>query len=298
VQASRTSPGPRPEVSKEALGRAQAASRRARKVAQLRVGFTSRAATTAPMPPLARMLRGGRGGQVRLKLLMTFLWFQTDSTQAVPLAYPAQLWAQLLGLDDPAGAGTRRINEAQKWLEAHGFISIEAQPGHAHRITVLNETGDRSAYTPPGYAANRLRDTPQAAAHLYVQIPAEMWTNGYMSILSGAGLALYLILLDQYGPGKIADEPRHVWFSPKLFKERYGLSDDTRSKGVHELRDLGLIRISRQIINPEDFDLERVRNTYTLIPSTLEETASWHPAPWPLTSKEVRKEFFAGEDIA
>jgi hypothetical protein len=222
------------------------------------------------------MLRGGRGGQVRLKLTLSFLWFQTHGSEAVPLEYPAQAWADLLGLEQPQGAGGRRINEALRWLERHNFIKVEARPGYGNRITVLNETGKGTDYTPPGRAANLLRDTAQAKEHFYVQLPAEVWTNGYMATFSGAGLAFYLILLDQYGPGKISD-PSPVWFSPKVFKERYALSDDTRTKGMKELRDLGLITISRQPINPDDFDIERIRNTYTLNVESLNERAHRHP---------------------
>ncbi len=93
-----------------------------------------------------------------------------------------------------------------------------------------------------------------------------------MSMLTGPGAALLLILPDQYRPGKIAD-PHPVWFSPKVLQERYGLSDDTRNKGMNDLRDLGLITIKRQPINPEDFDLQRIRNTYTLDLDALNRTA-------------------------
>jgi hypothetical protein len=98
-----------------------------------------------------------------------------------------------------------------------------------------------------------------------------------MSMLTAPGLALLLILLDQYGPGRIAD-PRPVWFSPKVLKDRYGLSDDTRNKGMNDLRDLGLITIKRQPINPQDFDLERIRNTYTLQLDALDHTAHRTPS--------------------
>jgi hypothetical protein len=90
-----------------------------------------------------------------------------------------------------------------------------------------------------------------------------------MALLSGAGVALYLILLDQYGPSQPGANPEHVWFSPRLFADRYGLSDDTRAKGVSDLQDLGLITISRQPVAPEDFGGERVRNAYRLQPATL-----------------------------
>jgi hypothetical protein len=128
---------------------------------------------------------------------------------------------------------------------------------------VLNETGNGALYEPPGSAANRLRETDEVSRHHYVQIHNEVWTRGYMSMLAGPGIAMLLILLDQYGPGRIAD-PRPVWFSPTVLRDRYGISDDTRNKGMNDLRDLGITAVKRQPINPGDFDIPRIRNTYTL----------------------------------
>jgi hypothetical protein len=216
------------------------------------------------------MLKGGRGGQVRLKLFLSYLWMQTDEL-GVALAYPAQVWAQLLGLGRPDDAGARRIHEAQAWLERNDFITVQGRAGHANRITVLNETGTGEPYTAPGAAVSR--GGGDKSKHLYVQIPASLWTSGYLAMLTGSGLALYLILLDQYGPGQLADNPDPVWFSPKLFTERYALSEDTRAKGIKDLRDFGLVTIKRQAINPGDFDLERIRNVYSLQPAVLDTPA-------------------------
>jgi hypothetical protein len=263
AQTTRSAVTAHSEPTGTALERARAASRRARATAQLRIGFISRQDPNAPPPPLAKMLRGGRGGQVRLKLLLSLLWFQTDGTQAVPLAYPSQVWAELLDLHNPKDAGARRINEAQRWLENHGFITIEARPGRPNRVTVLNETGNGAPYEPPGRAANLMRNTDKVSSHYYVQVPHEVWTSGYMSMLSGPGVALFLILLDQYGPGRITD-PHPVWFSPTVLRDRYALSDDTRNKGMNDMRDLGLITVKRQPFNPGDFDIRRIRNTYAL----------------------------------
>jgi len=265
AQATQLLAGGRIRPPARALERAGQAARRARAAAQLRTAFISQADPAGPggpVPPLARMLRGGRGGQVRLKLYLSFLWFQTDGSRPVSLAYPSQVWAELIGLE--GDTGTRRVNEAQRWLEKHDFITIEARPGHANRVTVLEETGTGTPYTPPGYAANRLRDTTAGLSHLYVQLPRELWTSGCMSVITGAGLAFLLVLLDQYGPGKIPDPTPPVWFSPKVLRDYYALSEDTRAKGMNDLRELGLVTVRRVPVNPDDFDLERIRNTYTL----------------------------------
>ncbi|TLP66544.1 helix-turn-helix domain-containing protein [Microbispora triticiradicis] len=283
AQATRPSRGsaePLPEMpSAAALDQAQKASHRARRRAQLRLSFIAHPDTEAgssEAPPLARMLRGGRGGQVRLKLFLSYLWMQTtDRTTA--LAFPAQSWAQLLDLPQPATTGARRVNEAQAWLERHGFITVKANPGHANAVTVLNETADGSPYIAPGAAAKAHRNTPEGLRHLYVQLPATLWTNGYIQLMTGAGLAMYLILLDQYWPTELVEPLHHVWVSPKAFADRYDLSPDTRTKGINDLRDLGLLTFSRKPINPDDFDIERLRNVYTLHPGQLDKPAHRRP---------------------
>ena len=257
------------EPSELALDRASKAVRRARTNAQIRLTFIARTQPEDPTPPLASMLRGGRGGHVRLKLYLSFLWMQTRD-YGVPLAYPAQLWAQLLDLPQPETAGARRIHQAQAWLERRKFITVEAQPGHPNRVTVLDETGNGRSYVTPGAAVNALRQKPEASRHRYVQVPSSLWTNGYMASLSGAGVALFLVLLAQRDVRTPFEDLRPIWVSPSVLKARYGLSDDTRTKGIRDLRDHGLVTVSRQVVNPEDFDLERVRNVYTIHAAALE----------------------------
>lgn len=50
---------------------------------------------------------------------------------------------------------------------------------------------------------------------------------------------------------------------------------------MNDLRELGLITIKRQPINPQDFDLERIRNAYTLQLDTLDQTAHRTPSDLP-----------------
>jgi hypothetical protein len=94
-----------------------------------------------------------------------------------------------------------------------------------------------------------------------------------MAMLTGAGLVFYLVLRDQYGPGKNTSPLEPVWISPKALKGRYNISDDTRAKGMNDLQSVGLINIARRPVTPDTFDLERLRNVYTLIPEKLDEPA-------------------------
>jgi hypothetical protein len=272
-------------IERRLRGRTQA---RERTHAPIRRRFIERADTSKPTP-LASALRGGRGGAVRLKLELSFLWFAAKPPH--DLAYPARAWATLLDLDDPAGRGARRINEAILWLERHQLISVESRAGQPNVVTLLSETGTGDPYELPGAAYNRLRNKKPrdlAEEHRYIQLPNELWTKGWIPVLSGAAVAMLLVLYTELG----SKNPEHtdLWFSPRQAELRYGLSEDTRSKGLRELRAAELITARRQPIAPDNFDFQRLRNVYRLEPQRLQDTASLpeeiKPPP-PLTPTEA-----------
>ncbi|MFJ9473085.1 hypothetical protein [Streptomyces caniferus] len=276
MQAEKSLTAPRPTApSNNALKAAEGAGRYGRKKAQLRYSFVERATPDDPPPPLAQMLRGGRGGHVRLKLYLSYLWMQRDDV-AQGLTFTARAWATLLDLPDPPKAGARRISDAQSWLTEHRFITVESQPGRPNQVVVLNETGSGEPYIAPGAAAKKEAATNLSGAvlHRYVQIPKTFWLNGHLTLLSGAGLAMFLVLLCERGP---ADDDTALWFSPKQAQNRYALSEDTRGKGLRELANAGLVTTKRRAINPTDFEVVHMRNVHYLKLGRLDETAAFTP---------------------
>lgn len=240
-----------------------------RKTAPVRRKFVERADLSEPTP-LARVLRGGRGGEVRLKLELSFLWFAAKPPHE--LNYPARAWATLLGLPDPEGRGSRRIRDATNWLERNGFVIVEQRPGAPSVVTLLNEAGTGEPYELPGTAYQRLRAKPEKAdAHRYIQIPDGFWTNGWVAVLSGAAVAMMLVLYTELGNSPAATTD--LWFSPRQASMRYGLSEDTRSKGLRELRAAGVINARQRSASRDTFDFRRLRNTYRLNPSRLADLA-------------------------
>jgi hypothetical protein len=261
------------EPSADALTAARNVQRRlhGRTSAPVRRQFIERSADGRPAP-LATALRGGRGGTVRVKLELTFLWFAAKAPH--DLAYPARAWATLLGLPDPAGRGARRINEAILWLEQHKLITVENRAGQPNIITLLSENGTGTPYELPGTAYNRLRNKKPAGLadeHRYIQIPNELWTNGWLSLLSGAAIAMLLVLYAELGNRPATTG---LWFSPRQADLRFGLSEDTRSKGLRELRGAELITAYRQPVATDTFDFQRLRNVYHLEPGRLQQPAS------------------------
>lgn len=93
----------------------------------------------------------------------------------------------------------------------------------------------------------------------YFKLPASLWTNGWMASLSGAGLALLLVLSDMGADGKQA------WVSPSRARVSYELSEDTWTKGTKELQSAGLVHVGRRSVSAQEFGgWLRFRNTYQL----------------------------------
>jgi hypothetical protein len=212
------------------------------------------------VPPLARILRGGRGGEVRLKLELSFLWFAVNPPH--DLSYPARVWASLLGLDDPEGRGTRRVRQATTALQEASLIQVRAHPGGPSRITLLDEGGFGLPYSLPGETYNKTRGTGQEWRHRYIQLPDTLWTNGWIATLSGAGMAMLLVLFAELGQRD--HTTTDLWFSPSQAQKIYGLSEDTRSKGLRELRGAEVISARKRSASRDALDFRRLRNTYRL----------------------------------
>ena len=258
--------------SPDALTAAEAVARRSHaRATQIRRLFVERA-DVAELTPLIKMLRGGRGGAVRLKLYLAMLWLASAPPHDV--AYPARAWATLLDLEDPEGKGARRVTDALGWLESNDFVSVESRPGHPNRITLLDESGTGRRYRVPGAVYNRSKakgaDPETLTRHRYVQLPASFWTSGWAATLSGPGLTMLLVLVVE-SSGK--DKGEGLWFSPSNASNRYALSEDTRLTGLAELRRAGLVVARRRVIASDIFDVKRYRNIYYLNLDRLAEKA-------------------------
>jgi hypothetical protein len=200
------------------------------------------------------MMRGGRGGGVRLKLYLSIIWIASKSPYDT--SFPARGWAELLALPDPEVKGARRITEALEWLHNRGLVRRYRQPGRPSNVILRDDAGRKVEYRPP-----------YSAGEAYIKIPSALWTSGWITILSGTALALLLILLDQQD----LDEPnRAVWLSPRKARQMYSLSPATWVKGTSELRRYGLVTGRRAAVNKDFFGWKRVRNTYVVRPSRLE----------------------------
>lgn len=256
------------QLIRERLGR--------RDSAPVRAAFVRNAVPGEGTPPLSRLLRSGRASDVRVGLYMSFLWFAAK--EPFDLAYPARAWAALLGLDDPVGNGTRRIRQAMTTLSKERLIEIQSRAGQPSRVVLLEESGAGRPYSLPGEMYNRFRNTPEESRHRYVKVPDTLWTNGWLSVLSGPALAMMLVLLTERA-GRTPD--RDLWVSPGMAAQYYAISDETRSRGLRELRAAGLVTARRGAVGRDALDFQRVRNTYRFVDSKLGERAQVPVNPQP-----------------
>lgn len=171
-------------------------------------------------PMLSRLLGRGRGGEVRLRLYLTMRMQAT----AAPYALPGRTSSSLAGLLNlPSDTGPRRVTDALNWLETNKLLHRTPIRGKAAGITLLSPDG----------SGDPLTDRKQRR---YVTLPVELWSDGWIFKLSGRSLAVYTALRDLLG-GK----GREGAFMPGDRKVNYGMSDDTWTRAIKELRDLGIL---------------------------------------------------------
>ncbi|MEU6877943.1 hypothetical protein [Streptomyces sp. NPDC046712] len=203
------------------------------------------AATREGTPaPLARMIQGGQGGEVRLRLYLCITMMASGKPYDLKPPPTSKSWAALLALD--SRTGERRVTRNLKWLADNGFIRLERRwGGGPHAITLLSATGDGSDYVRPIEQGR------------YVGVPVEFWTQGWILELSPTAAALLLVLLEALGGH---DEARYITTERR---HRYGLSSDTWTKATKELAGHGLLTVGRE---PQGsfYDHQRLRNTYWL----------------------------------
>lgn len=217
------------------------------------------------LPGLASLLRGGgRGGQTRIKLYLSLLWVCT--AKPYEATYPARAWAGLLGLDDPDTKGARRIQEAVRDLAARNLIAVRDRGGMPSVLQLLDESGSAATYMPPSETYNALRQAraPQETLqrHAYFKIPSKLWTEGHLARLTGPGVAMLLVLLCE----RRGTATREVWFTPTIAKERFQLAPVTRTAGLKELRELGLLQTRKAPVAQDGtfISVHRFRNVHTL----------------------------------
>jgi hypothetical protein len=207
-------------------------------------------------PPLAKLIRGGHGGEVRLKLYLTMGLLAGQAPHKIrPIS--GRTWATALGLPDPDVKGARRVADALNWLadntkeDRNPLVKLERVPGEPPTVQLLSATGSGKVWSRP--------------TQPWVTLPLSYWTEGWIWKLTGSATALLLILLDQQGwqhgrPATFTGQDRQL----------RGLSDDTWARATAELKTHGLVEVGKAT-NGENLDWRRARNSYIVLRDHLQD---------------------------
>lgn len=214
--------------------------------------------------PLASLLRtrelaGGKGGGLRIALLLTLIW--VNARPPYSTSRVAAYWAELLGMEDPRGDGARAVRDALHELADRGLVRLHST-GSRTEIALLNESQ-------PAVAGKAVPYTPPYGLEAYVPVPRAFWTDGLAGGLSGAGIAMYLCSLAMTR----ADDPE-FFISTSFFDERYGISRSSRKRGLAELAERGVLTVRmEEALDVNTFRRVR-RNVYRLAKPYRQ------PLPW------------------
>lgn len=250
-----SSTGIRSAESRKRLGQLVERSKRPDGV-NFPIAFLRSEQSPLELPPLARLVRGGRGGEARLKLLLTLHMLATKQPFDIKRVRSGW-WAGALGLPDPDGAGARRVSDALLWLErggpegaaapGSGLIQLDKTRGEASTVTLLDPRGGGGPHRSP----------KMAGEGRWVSVPLGLWREEWIVVLSTTELAVLLVLIELTGG---ATDPTFVATGRH---EQYGLSPDTWRLATRGLRAHGLIEVG-SVLDGEDMDKRRRRNTYVV----------------------------------
>lgn len=170
------------------------------------------------------------------------------------LTLPSGAWARLMDTTVHAGqeSALTAVSKTLTWLEGRHLIRRQ-RIGRSRqiRVTLLREDGTGAEYTRPGVADH----------DPYIKLPHEFWLNGWSSKLSLPAIAMLLVASAERPAFQLPTERMPEW---------YGWSADTAETGFRELRDIGLITVTKErIIAPDSHTGWTVVNRYTLAPPFL-----------------------------
>lgn len=166
----------------------------------------------------------------------------------------AGYFAELLDFGSPergnAEAGTRRVLEALVQLKELRMLRIEPRPGGPSDLVIMMK--------PPRYKGEPvLKKDPH-----WARVPIQMWSNGWILALPARALAVYIALQQitykREGGAWISRDDRAA----------FHLSPDTWTRGVGDLRDMGLLQVWSAQVKRDRYQ-SRTRQHYLLDKSRL-----------------------------
>lgn len=187
------------------------------------------ARTPSPDDPAPALIDLFQRGEVPLKLYLTLLMLtRKGPPHELYKARPDYYWAEMLGYEeldeaDPVlGSGTRRVKRAMMSLHAAGYIVRTPRPGYPPHLEVRHPT--------------------EPARAPYITLPLELWSGGWINVLSARALVAYICLRLML-PGEPDDVGVHI---SRWDRGRLHVKDDTWQRAVKELESHNVVRTERR----------------------------------------------------
>lgn len=212
-----------------------------RSTVQIPESFARVASADQDSTPLSRLFVKG---EVALKLYLTLLLLTRKPPHDVFRQIADPYWANLLGLEErseanPApGAGTRRVKRALATLERGWdpdgpLISRRVERARGPVLQAVH---------PPG---------PLTAP--YITLPLELWSRGWINVLSARALFVYVCLRLLF-----VSKPEGTSLHVSVWeRQRFAMSDDSWQRGVAELERLGLVSSSIERVAADGWSHDR-----------------------------------------
>jgi hypothetical protein len=204
--------------------------------------FARTAAPRDEQPWLADLFHRG---EVPFKLYLTLVMLtRKGPPHELYRDRPNYYFAEMLGYEDlehedtRPGAGTRRITRAITVLHKAGYVVRTQDPGGWPHLVV-----------------NHQRESAPRAP--YITLPLELWSNGWVNVLSARALIVY-ITLRLVLAGKPDDEGAYV--SP-WERGRFHIKDDTWQRGLRELERHGLVTTMTGVRRADRWTHDRRKRT-------------------------------------
>lgn len=172
--------------------------------------------------------------------------------------FPLHQYANLFGLPKPKQA-SERVRRSLDHLAAEGLIWLDRTSGRAPLVQLRREDGSGARYTLPGERVATSSGEYRAEGR-YITLPATLWSNGWIAALSTRALASWLALLVQ----NAIDPDGLVYISPRVRRDRFGLSDDSFYRGVAELTFFDFLEQSSRPVQQTLASPTRVRHAFRL----------------------------------
>jgi hypothetical protein len=192
----------------------------------IRRSFVQSGRQRKPVPgPAADLLR--RHDERGLDLFLLHRALATADPYDVCL--DARVWARALNLATPRNTGAVAVSQTWKRLTGTHLLVGKERSGRLLNVRSLREDGSGKPYTPPGKSGRR--------SEVYFRLPVEYWTEGWHRKLSHAAKTTLLIA---------SSLPADFYLPTERARDWYGLSADSLSRGLAELRRHDLLKSRRE----------------------------------------------------